>query len=116
MSIRNRIGKLEKVSFSGEPDWCPQFETDASGSLVAGSFPEVGMMRLVRKEGEEEADFRNRIHLETSKKTAGMPDVVYRRLTTVTLEGCLRALEIEIANHYPNLLAELKVKGDLNAE
>lgn len=114
MSIRTRIGKLEKVSFGGEPDWCPQFEVDASGGFVAGEFPEVGLARLVRKANEEEEDFRNRVYLETSKMTAGMPDEVYRRLTTETLEGCLRALETEIAKHDPKLLAEMKEKAGLN--
>lgn len=100
----------------GEPDWCPQFEAGASGSFVAGEFPEVGLVRLVRKVDEEDEDFRHRVYLETSRATAGMSDEVYRRLTTGTLEGCLRALETEIAKHDPKLLVELKELGGLNIQ
>ncbi len=113
MSIRTRLGKLEKVSFSDEADWCPVFEKDASGTIAAGAFPEVGLPRLERKEGETSEDFRNRVYRETSRATTSCSKGVHRRLTMETLEGCLKALARELAEQNPMLLDQLKESEEL---
>ncbi len=113
MSIRTRLGKLEKVSLSGEADWCPVFETDACGSLIAGEFPQVGLPRMVREKGETSEDFRNRVYRETSRATSDRSEGVHRRLTMETLEGCLKTLARELAEQIPMLLDQLKESEEL---
>lgn len=114
MSIRTRIGKLEKAAPIDAESLRPEFIRDSSGKVVAAELPLLGLSRVNRLEGETEPEFQQRVHLDLVKAHSGHVGPFYELLDNPTLEACRGALEAYIAAHDPNLLAKLKENGDLN--
>ncbi|WP_299983896.1 hypothetical protein [uncultured Ruegeria sp.] len=112
MSIRTRIGKLEKAAPIELESLSPEFFRDTSGELTAAELPQLGLARINRIDDEAESDFRQRVYFALVKARSGPAEPFYKRLDTPTLEACREALEAFISTHDPNLLAELKSNGD----
>ncbi len=115
MSIRTRLGKLERTAEVSGMELSPTFLTNASGRVIAAELPQLGLQRVFRFDGESEPDFRQRVHLELVKARSERTGPFYELLDTPTLEACQKASEAEIAKHDPTLPAKLKEKGELSA-
>lgn len=114
MSIRNRVGKLERSVPIDPASLSLKFIAEPSGKVVAAELPELGLSRVNRFQDEAEANFRERVHLLIVEAHSGRSGPFYELLDTSTLEACLSATKAEISKHDPNLLAKLKENGDLH--
>lgn len=114
MSIRTRVGKLERAAPIDPASLSVRFIAEPFGKVVAAELPELGLSRVNRLDDEAESDFRERVHLLLAKAHSGRPGPFYELLDTTTLEACLSANIAFISKHDPNALAKLKESGVLN--